>query len=164
MKIEGKPVETAVENKMGRLPETGPDYQGGATGEEATRIEQEYAERVAKDSQKTEDLSQGLQNMSETAPEKDLKVKSLKDKIMGFFGQAPEQLSSKYSKLGEERMQGNSALRKAYENYLATEGSEVAQSYKEAVGKWKYIARDKEGNFVDKTIYSVASGEVNKEG
>lgn len=153
-------VETAVEENKNRLPETGPDYQGGATSEEATRIEQEYAERVTKDSQKTESLSQGLNNMPETAPEKEAQVKSLKDKIMGFFGQAPDQLSAKYSKLGEERMQKNTDLRKAYENFLTTEGPEVAQSYKEAIGKWKYIARNKEGKFVDKTIYSVASGEV----
>lgn len=152
-------VETAVEENKNRLPETGPDYQGGVTSEEATRIEQEYAERVAKDSQKTKNLSQDLSSMPETAPDKELKVKSLKDKIMGFFGQAPEQLSVKYSKLGEERMQGNPALRQAYEKYL-TESAEVAQKYKEAIGKWKYVARNKEGNFVDKTIYSVASGEV----
>lgn len=96
----------------------------------------------------------------ETEEAKEDKIKSLKDKILGFFGQSPEQLSSKYTKLGDERMQGNPALKQAYEKYLTTEGEEVAQDYREALGKWKYVGRDENGKFVDKTLYSSGTGDV----
>jgi hypothetical protein len=153
--------ETVVQERKSSIPETAPDYKGGMTDEEATRVEQEFAARQAKDQQAASATMETMTaRMPETAPEKDVKVKSLKDKIMGFFGQAPEQLASKYSKLGEERMKKNSTLRQAYKKYLSTEGEKVAQAYKEAIGKWPYIARDEKGNFVDRTIYSSGTGDV----
>jgi hypothetical protein len=85
--------------------------------------------------------------------------KSFKNRVLSFFGQAPEQLSNKYAKLGEERMRGNRALFDKYNEFKQTEGNEVAEAYKEAIGKWRYVARDGSGNFIDKTVYSVASGE-----
>ncbi len=131
----------------------------GMTVEHAEKtgmIDSESSDAIRADATKGQ-----LENKTpETATEKGGKMEALKSKIMGFFGQAPEQLSAKYSKLGEKRMEENPALIKAYENYLVTEGAKVAQAYKEALGKWKYIGRDKEGKFVDKTLYSSGTGDV----
>ena len=161
MNMEGKPnnktLETSeidVQNNGGLETETG--RSGGVSMDESMDL---GLERGKVGTVESEAVGGNPGEMVETAPAKEAQVKSLKDKIMGFFGQAPEQLSAKYSKLGEERMQKNPALRQAYESYLAKD-EKVAQKYKEAVGKWKYIARNEKGEFVDKTIYSVASGEV----
>lgn len=95
---------------------------------------------------------------SEAVPEK-----SFKNKILSFFGQAPEQLQSKYSGLGEERMSTNRALKDQYEKYKM-ESESIAESYKEALGKWRYVGRDEKGNFVDKTVYGNKefSGNIEK--
>lgn len=161
MNMEGKPnnktLETSeidVQNNGGLETETG--RSGGVSMDESMDL---GLERGKVGTGESEAVGGNPGEMVETAPAKEAQVKSLKNRIMGFFGQAPEQLSEKYSKLGEKRMEENPALRQAYEKYLATEGPDIAQSYKEAVGKWRYIARDEKGEFVDKTIYSVASGE-----
>lgn len=130
---------------------------GGVSENEEAHVGLTRQEDTIKVGNATEDLKE---DKHETATEKGGKMEALKSKIMGFFGQAPEQLSAKYSKLGEKRMEENPALIKAYENYLVTEGAKVAQAYKEALGKWKYIGRDKEGKFVDKTLYSSGTGDV----
>jgi hypothetical protein len=43
--------ETVVQERKSSIPETTPDYKGGMTDEEATRVEQEFAARQAKDQQ-----------------------------------------------------------------------------------------------------------------
>jgi len=86
-------------------------------------------------------------------------IKSLKDKLLGIFGQAPQQLQEKYTKLGQERLEKNSALRAKYEKFRTTEGEGVAEAYKEAIGKWTYVARNENGEFIDTTRYTAATGE-----
>ncbi len=66
--------ETATGEQKSSIPETGPNYQGGMTDEEATRVEQEFAARQAADKQAEENLKQNLETeMANTAkPEKEV--------------------------------------------------------------------------------------------
>lgn len=130
------------------------NFEGGAS-EEHTGV----------DSRKSTEISSAEIEAREKSIEADKKeVRSLKDKLLGIFGQAPDQLKEKYMKNAEERMYGsktvraNEALRKKYEEFKA-EDEAVAEAYKEAIGKWRYVARDENGDFFDTTLYTNAAGE-----
>jgi hypothetical protein len=133
--------------------------RSGISAEKAAELGIEIPERVVGTTSPAE--APGV--MTETPTAKEEQVKSLKSRILGLFGQAPEQVKSRALKAGEERMRRNPHLRAAYDKFLEAEGVDVAEKYKEAIGKYKYIARDKDGNFVDKTVYSVASGEATRD-
>ena len=91
----------------------------------------------------------------ETPQQKQGLVAAAREKVVRFFGQDLESILKK----GEERIRTNPNVKSAYDMYLAQDGPEVAEKFKEALGRYTYIGRDEEGNFVDKTKYSVASGE-----
>lgn len=124
----------------------------GRLGYDEEKLRDEYAH----DPEVTKSLN------TEKPEEREEKERSLKDRIMGIFGMSKDQLGTKHLKAGEDRIKSNPNISKEYQRLLKEEGSEVAEEYKRAVGKWRYVARAENGEFVDKTIYSVASGEVNR--
>jgi len=147
-------------NRVPKSPDRNNDEEALRSGISKDRAGEMGIGILDEDFPKTKTPTEQGSPIQEVSEVKEEKVKSLRDKILGIFGQAPEQLTEKYKKLGEERMQTNPALMQAYDKYLTEESADVAEAYKEAIGKWKYIARDEKGNFVDKTVYSVASGEA----